>query len=60
MGPAARAVTPQWTSVVAGLGGQTRICTYDRFGNGASDPATGRRRMEELRGDLEALLRALY
>ena len=49
----------QWASVVAGLSGQTRICTYDRFGNGASDPATGCRRMKELRGDLEALLRAL-
>jgi pimeloyl-ACP methyl ester carboxylesterase len=49
----------QWRLVVAGLSGRVRTCTYDRFGNGQSDPATGCRRMKHLRGDLEALLRAL-
>ena len=48
-----------WRLVVLGLPKQVRTCTYDRFGNGLSDPATGCRHMKELRGDLEALLRAL-
>jgi pimeloyl-ACP methyl ester carboxylesterase len=38
---------------------RTRTCFYDRLGNGASDKPTGCRRMNDLRGDLEALLRAL-
>jgi alpha/beta hydrolase fold len=49
----------QWGLVVMGLPKQVRTCTYDRFGMGQSDPATGCRRMKDLRGDLEALLRAL-
>jgi pimeloyl-ACP methyl ester carboxylesterase len=48
-----------WSLVVALLFGKVRTCTYDRLGNGQSDAATGCRRMKELRGDLEALLRAL-
>jgi pimeloyl-ACP methyl ester carboxylesterase len=49
----------EWRLVVLGLPKQIRTCTYDRFGNGLSDPAIGCRRMKDLRGDLEALLRAL-
>jgi pimeloyl-ACP methyl ester carboxylesterase len=41
------------------LAERTRTCFYDRLGNGASDKPTGCRRMNDLRGDLEALLRAL-
>jgi pimeloyl-ACP methyl ester carboxylesterase len=49
----------QWQFVIPGLAGQARTCTYDRLGIGLSDEATGCRRMKELRGVLEALLRAL-
>ena len=46
-----------WTSVVPGLVRLTRVCTYDRLGTGQSDPATGCRTLEDIRGDFEALLK---
>jgi pimeloyl-ACP methyl ester carboxylesterase len=47
-----------WTRVVPGLAASTRVCTYDRAGTGRSDKATGCRKMEDIRGDFEALLKA--
>ncbi len=47
----------QWAKVVPGLVRDTRVCTYDRLGTGRSDPATGCRQLEDIRGDLEALLK---
>jgi alpha/beta hydrolase fold len=47
-----------WSRVVPGIVKETRACTYDRLGNGRSAPATGCRRADDLRGDLESLLRA--
>jgi pimeloyl-ACP methyl ester carboxylesterase len=49
----------QWRLVAPDLAAHTRVCSYDRFGNGASDAATGCRHMNDLRGDLEALLRVV-
>jgi pimeloyl-ACP methyl ester carboxylesterase len=51
--------TGQWAQVIAPVAERTRTCAYDRVGNGASDNPTGCRRSPELRGDLEALLRAV-
>lgn len=48
----------QWGPVTTGLVRETRVCSYDRAGTGQSDPATGCRKMDDLRGDLEALLKA--
>lgn len=48
----------QWGNVVVGLARDTRVCSYDRLGTGRSDPATGCRQLEDIRGDLEALLEA--
>jgi pimeloyl-ACP methyl ester carboxylesterase len=48
----------QWSQVVQGIAEQTRVCAYDRFGNGSSDPATGCRRTPELLADLRAMLAA--
>jgi pimeloyl-ACP methyl ester carboxylesterase len=48
----------QWGRVVVGLVRDTRVCTYDRLGTGRSAPATGCRQLEDIRGDLEALLAA--
>jgi pimeloyl-ACP methyl ester carboxylesterase len=50
----------QWNLVYSSLVKETRTCRYDRLGNGQSDAATGCRRLADLRGDLEALLRALH
>ncbi len=47
-----------WRQVIPGLIAKTRVCAYERFGNGRSDPAVGCRTMKDLRGDLEALLRS--
>jgi alpha/beta hydrolase fold len=47
-----------WNQVLPGLVRQTRACTYDRLGTGRSDAATGCRRMDDIRRDLEALLKA--
>ena len=47
-----------WSRVVPGLVQLTRVCTYDRLGTGRSDAASGCRGMEDIRGDLEALLAA--
>jgi pimeloyl-ACP methyl ester carboxylesterase len=48
--------TGQWRLVVPTLAQETRVCAYDRAGIGRSSPATGCRQMEDLLGDLEALL----
>ena len=45
-----------WRAVVAGLGAETRTCAYDRLGTGRSSPAEGCRGIDEIIGDLEALL----
>jgi pimeloyl-ACP methyl ester carboxylesterase len=48
----------QWDAVQPRIAERTTTCAYDRFGNGASDPPTKAcRRLADLRGDLEALLR---
>ena len=47
-----------WSQVVPGLVKLTRVCTYDRLGTGRSDPASGCRDMDDIRGDFEALLAA--
>ncbi len=47
-----------WSFVIPGLMTETRTCAYDRAGNGQSDPATGCRGLDDLLGDLEALLQA--
>ena len=47
-----------WGRVLPGIVKETRACTYDRLGNGRSDAATGCRGADDLRGDLEALLKA--
>lgn len=46
----------QWSQVAPGLTSETRTCAYDRAGIGQSDAATGCRGMDDLLGDLEALL----
>jgi len=48
-----------WQRVKPKLDTLTRICAYDRAGNGFSDPATGCRELDDIVGDLEALLRAV-
>ncbi len=45
-----------WRSVMPGLVTETRTCAYDRAGTGRSDAATGCRQLEDLLGDLQALL----
>jgi pimeloyl-ACP methyl ester carboxylesterase len=48
----------QWEAVQPKVAERTTTCAYDRFGNGASDPPTKAcRRMADLRGDFEAMLR---
>jgi hypothetical protein len=48
----------QWDAVQPKVAERTTTCAYDRLGNGASDPPTKPcRRLADLRGDLEALLR---
>ena len=47
-----------WQAVVADLGAETRTCAYDRLGTGESSPAEGCRGLDEIIGDLEALLEA--
>jgi pimeloyl-ACP methyl ester carboxylesterase len=49
----------QWSAVYRQLAVETRVCAYDRLGNGSSDPATGCRRTPELLGDLSAMLAAV-
>jgi pimeloyl-ACP methyl ester carboxylesterase len=49
----------QWSAVYRQLTEETRVCAYDRLGNGSSDPATGCRRTPELLGDLSAMLAAV-
>jgi pimeloyl-ACP methyl ester carboxylesterase len=48
----------QWAAVQPKIAERTTACAYERFGNGGSDPPTKAcRRMADLRGDLEAMLR---
>jgi alpha/beta hydrolase family protein len=49
----------QWGSVRPAVSEHTRVCAYDRLGNGSSDPATGCRRTPQLLGDLTAMLEAV-
>jgi predicted small lipoprotein YifL len=49
----------QWSAVFRRLAAETRVCAYDRLGNGSSDAATGCRRTPELLGDLSAMLAAV-
>lgn len=46
----------QWRLVMPGLATETRTCAYDRAGLGQSVDATGCRGLEDILGDLEALL----
>jgi alpha/beta hydrolase family protein len=48
----------EWQPVHASLAAETRTCAYDRAGIGQSSEATGCRGVDELLGDLEALLAA--
>ena len=48
-----------WTELRPRLAKRTRVCAYDRLGNGSSDDATGCRRTPELLGDLSAMLAAV-
>jgi pimeloyl-ACP methyl ester carboxylesterase len=45
-----------WSLVDGDLEAETRTCAYDRAGNGSSSPAAGCRGIDDLVGDLEALL----
>jgi len=49
----------QWSAVQPAVAEETRVCSYDRLGNGSSDPATGCRRTPELLADLTAMLAAV-
>jgi pimeloyl-ACP methyl ester carboxylesterase len=49
----------QWNAVFPQVSRHTRVCAYDRLGNGSSDAATGCRRTTDILGDLQALLAAL-
>jgi pimeloyl-ACP methyl ester carboxylesterase len=49
----------QWSAVFREIAAETRVCAYDRAGNGSSDDATGCRRTPELLGDLSAMLAAV-
>jgi pimeloyl-ACP methyl ester carboxylesterase len=50
--------TGQWEAVQPRIAARTTTCSYDRFGNGSSDPpAKACRLLADLRGDLESLLR---
>lgn len=45
-----------WREVQAGVMAFTRVCSYDRAGRGASDPASKPRTVDEAAADLHALL----
>ena len=45
-----------WSRVDGDLEAETRTCAYDRAGTGSSSPASGCRGIDDLVGDLEALL----
>jgi pimeloyl-ACP methyl ester carboxylesterase len=47
-----------WSHVQPNVAGTTRVCTFDRAGEGASGPAPGRQDGRELAADLHALLAA--
>ena len=49
----------QWSRVAPTVAEQTRTCSYDRLGTGVSDDPAGCRGMNDLRGDLDAVLKEL-
>jgi pimeloyl-ACP methyl ester carboxylesterase len=49
----------QWSGVIPQVAAQTRVCAYDRLGNGSSDAATGCRRTPQILADLTGLLAAV-
>ncbi len=49
----------QWGAVFKQIAAETRVCKYDRAGNGSSDDATGCRRTPEILADLSAMLAAV-
>ena len=48
--------TPSWTSVQRNVAASTRVCTFDRAGEGWSGAAPGRQDGRQLAADLHALL----
>jgi pimeloyl-ACP methyl ester carboxylesterase len=48
--------TPSWAWIAPAVAVDTRVCTYDRAGEGRSDPATGPQDGVQLAADLHALL----
>ena len=48
-----------WRTVQGPIATQTRACSYDRAGFGASDPAKGPRDMEAMAADLGAVVKAV-
>lgn len=47
-----------WGAIVPQLDAETRVCAYDRLGNGFSDRPTGARTVQDVVDDLNALLTA--
>ena len=47
-----------WDQVAPAIAGNTRVCAYDRAGNGQSDPAPTPRSAQDMVDDLDALLEA--
>ena len=45
-----------WRLVMPSLAAETRVCAYERAGINRSDDATGCRGVDEVVGDLEALI----
>jgi pimeloyl-ACP methyl ester carboxylesterase/drug/metabolite transporter superfamily protein YnfA len=50
--------TPSWAWVQRSLSSKTRVCAFDRAGQGWSGAATGRQDGHELASDLDGLLKA--
>jgi pimeloyl-ACP methyl ester carboxylesterase len=48
--------TPSWAWIAPAVARDTRVCTYDRAGEGRSDPATGPQDGIQLSADLHTLL----
>jgi pimeloyl-ACP methyl ester carboxylesterase len=49
----------QWQLVFPVIAEQTRVCRYDRLGNGSSDPASGCRELPDLLTDFAGMLRGI-
>ena len=52
--------TPSWAWVQRSVSSSTRVCTYDRAGEGWSDGTSGARDGHELSSDLQGLLAAAH